>query len=374
MSDRQRLRVGIVGCGQIADAHLQEIAKLDIAHVAAVCDVHRDLAVQAAARFHVPGVFDNVDEMLDASRLDVVHVATPAQTHHDLAVHLLERGCHVYIEKPVAIDAPEVESILSTAHRTNRLVCVGHDQLFDPVWLDCRDRVAAGEIGEVRHVESVLGYPLSGQFGALVVSDPNHWVRRLPGGLFHNVISHPLYRITDLMPGAEPAVDAHWFSRGEATFPTELRAHLRGDAVTGALTFDTGIEPQRITRVYGTAGCLEVDFDGQTIQRRRQARLPGAFAKLETPWRQWREAGANLRRNLARFLKSDIHYFAGMGRLFDEFYRAVLHGEPAPIPGEEIVRVTRVMDAIFDQCRGSAERLPRPSIRPESRPSLAHSV
>lgn len=348
---RPQLRIVLVGCGQIADAHLQEIAKVDCARVVAVCDIHRDLADQAAARFGVPAAYDNLEQMLDVERPDVAHITTPAHTHAPLAMQVVERGCHAYVEKPFALDAAEADGILCVADEHSRKVCLGHDQLFDPVWIEARRRIAAGEIGAVRHVESVLGYALDGQFGAAMKSDPNHWVRRLPGGLFQNTISHPLYRITDLMTDERPGIDAQWFSRRELEIPTELRVHLRGRDVTGSLVFDTGIEPQRITRVYGTQGNLEADLDAQVVRRHRKPGLPGAFGKLEAPWRQWREAGRNLRRNISRFLRSDLHYFAGMGNLFEQFYRSILDDADPPIPYSEMRRVTRIMDGIFDLCR-----------------------
>ena len=64
----ERLNVALVGCGQIADAHLQEIRKISLAKLSAVCDVHRDLADQAAARFAVPRAFDSLDRMLAEAR------------------------------------------------------------------------------------------------------------------------------------------------------------------------------------------------------------------------------------------------------------------------------------------------------------------
>jgi predicted dehydrogenase len=355
MSQTQRtLKVALIGCGQIADAHLQEIAKLNCARVVAVCDRHLDLAQQAAARFEIAGTFDDHLRMLHEVRPDVVHVTTPAQTHRKLAIDALEHDCHVYVEKPLALDTAEADEIIASARAADRLVCVGHDQLFDPAWLELRQRVAHGEIGPVRHVESVLGYPLSGQFGALVASDEKHWVLCLPGGLFHNTISHPLYRITEYLLDAEPAIDAHWFARGESTFPTELRVHLHGREVTGSLLFDTGIASQRVTRVYGARGCLKVDLDAQSIVLHRNPKLPGAFGRIETPWRNWRQSGRALRRNLTRFLRSDLHYFAGMRGLLDAFYTAILNGAASPIPCTEMRRVTHIMDRIFEQCRADS--------------------
>ncbi len=349
---RSTLRVALLGCGQIADAHLQEIRKIDGAELVAVCDVHRDLAEQAAARFDVPCVYTEIKQMLSDAKPDVVHVTTPAHTHCTLTTQLLEAGVHVYVEKPFTVDVPEAERVIDTAKRTGKMLCLGHDQLFDPIWLRCRELVEAGAVGEVSHVESVLGYPLSGQFGRQVTGDPNHWVQKLPGGLFQNTISHPLYRITDFLPDPQPITEAHWYGGSRhVSFPTEMVAHLRGETVTGSLLFSTKIEHQRITRVYGTRGALEVDFDAQVVRAIRQSRLPGAFGKLEMPWRQWREGARNLRRNLWRFLKSDIHYFAGMGNLFELFYQSIRDESPPPIAYDEMLRVTRLMDDLFRQCR-----------------------
>jgi predicted dehydrogenase len=345
------LSVALIGCGQIADAHLQEIRKIKAARMTSVCDLHRDLAIQAAARFDVPSVYDDVAVMLAEVRPQVVHVATPAHIHFAVARQCLLAGCHVYVEKPFTQTVEEAEALTAIAGERGLKLCVGHDQLFDPAWLALRQRVENGEIGEVRHVESVLGYPISGQFGSQVAADPRHWVRRLPGGLFHNTISHPLYRITEFLTDETPHIDARWQTRPPYDFPTELWVQLRGRSVTGSLTFASTIEAQRFTRVYGTQGALEVDLDGQVIRRIGASKAPGAFCKLATPWSQWREGARNLRRNAMRFLKSDIHYFAGLRGLCERFYDAIQTGSDVPIAASEILRVTRIMDRIFDEAR-----------------------
>lgn len=345
----KRLRIALIGCGQIADAHLQEAARIPSIQVVAVCDMHLDLARQAAARFRIPAIYDNLDQMLSEVQPDAVHITTPAHTHGPLAIKTLAAGCHVYVEKPFTLDALEAETVIAAAEAAGRKLCVGHDQLFDPTWLDCRDRINRGEIGRVRHVESTLGYPISGQFGALVAGDPRHWVRQLPGGLFQNTISHPLYRILDLLLDSHPRVEARW-DRSRYDFPTELWVQLRGDDVTGSLTFTSSVYAQRVTRVYGEKGMLEVDFDAQAIQRHSAPKLPGAFGRIEMPFKHWREGARNLRRNLWRFLKSEIHYFSGMRNLMTEFYRSIDRGGDPPIPANEILRVTRIMDEIFADC------------------------
>ena len=360
-----RLKTALIGCGQIADAHLQELRKLhDTCEVVAVCDLYRDLAYQAAARFEVPGIYDNVARMLDEVKPDVVHITTSAQSHAPLAIQAINAGCHVFVEKPFSLDVAEADRIIAAAQQKNVKLCLGHDQLFDPMWLRVKELIATDAVGTVGHVESVLGYPISGQFGAVVTADPNHWVRKLPGGLFQNTISHPLYRITDLLADPQPQIDAIWHTRGKYPFPTELRVNLRGGGgsggqgtgdggpeVTGTLLFTAASIPQRLSRVYGTKGWLEVNFDSQVIRLNRAAKLPGAFGKLELPFRHWREGARNLRRNLWRFWKCEIQFFAGMKNLFQRFHRSILFNEPLPIAPEEMRRVTWIMDEIFRQCR-----------------------
>lgn len=348
------MRVALVGCGQIADAHLGEIARIPDATVVAVCDRHRDLAVQAAARFAVPAVYGDLADLLREARPEVVHVATPAHTHFAVARDCLLAGCHVYVEKPFTQTAAEAETLVALAAEHDRQLCAGHDQLFDPAWLALRERIARGEIGDVTHVESILGYPISGPFGSQVAADPNHWVRKLPGGLFQNTISHPLYRITEFLDDAEPHVAAAWHSRPPHDFPTDLWVQLRGARVTGSLTFCSTITSQRITRVYGSRGALEVDLDGQVIRRIGPAKAPGAFAKLLTPWQQKRDAGRAFWRNVNRFLKADIHYFDGLRNLSARFYESIRTGSAPPIAANEIVRVTRLMDRIFESARADA--------------------
>tara|TARA_R110002072_G_scaffold155657_2_gene306085 strand:- start:140283 stop:141464 length:1182 start_codon:yes stop_codon:yes gene_type:complete len=376
------IKVGLVGCGQIADAHLQQIRRIPWAEPVAVCDLEPLLARQAAERFDIPGQFTSLEQMIEQSRPDVVHITTPVESHRLLAMQLLEAGVHVYVEKPFSVSVAEAQDVLDCARRNDRLVCLGHDQLFDPAWLECCKRIDAGEVGDVQHVESVLGYPLHGPFGTQVIANPNHWVRRLPGGLFQNTISHPLYRITEFLTDPEPELQASWFSRfKQIPFPTELRAHLRGEQVTGSLLFTSSTKPcHRLTRVYGTKGGLEVDLDSQLIRADKRNRYPGAFAKIEEPWRQVRESVANLSRNLCSFWKGELHYFEGMKRTFQLFYEAVRDGSEGPISYDEMIRVTQIMDRIFEECRRSdadragAKRLRRSSQTDELEGSKAESM
>jgi predicted dehydrogenase len=349
----KKLRVVLVGCGQIADAHLQEIQKLDCAEVVAVCDRQIDLAKQAAARFEVPRMFTQLSDALADARPDVVHVTTPPRSHLPLALEALAAGVHVYVEKPFTVNAHEARQILSAAECAGKLVCVGHDQLFDPIWIEARQLCRRGELGEIVHVDSLMGYNLTGPFGKQLSSDQEHWVHSLPGGLFQNNISHALYRITDFLPDSHPWLCADWHgSIASSGQPSELRVMLRGETATGQLIFSSAVRPlARIARIYGTRGSIEVDLDGRVIRRCFAPKLPGAFGKLEVPWRQFCEAAGSLKRNVRSFFRSELQYFAGMQGLFSAFYGAILGGRESPIAYSDVLRVTDIMDRIFESAQ-----------------------
>ncbi len=343
------LRIAVVGCGQIADAHLQEIAKVKGAHAVAVCDREPDLAYQAAARFDIPHQYDDLDRMLAEIKPDVVHLTTPPHTHFPLAVSCIRQGSHVYVEKPLALDAEETRRLLEIAVAENRLVCVGHDHFFDPVWLRALQFVNSGQLGAPVHIESQQGYDPGGPFGRLLQTDPQHWIHRLPGGVFQNVISHAVSKVTPFLLDEHPELQATAFAGYDGfVLPTELRVVLKGRSVTANLTLLSRAKPvQRVVRIYGSKAGIEVDFDTGLIRQIRAAQLPGALGRIEAPLRQLSEAAKNAAHALSRFARSDIHYFAGMQNLFGAFYEAVRAGAAPPISYDEIQRVANIMDAIF---------------------------
>jgi predicted dehydrogenase len=301
--------------------------------------------------------------MLAEIRPDALHITTPPRTHYPIALKALSAGVNVYVEKPFTVDAAEADDLLAAARTYDRLVCVGHDQLFDPAWEDARQRFRTGELGRVTHVDTVQGYDLSGAFGKVLSADPNHWVHGLPGGLFHNTISHAVYKITDFLADEKPRIWATWFmAHAEMPFPTDLRVLMRGSETTATLLFSSQARPvQRVTRLFGTRECLEIDLEARGLRRTRPASLPGAFTKLQLPFRDLCEGARAFGKNLCRFLRSDLHYFEGMGRLFRRFYQAIREAGEPPIPYAEIRRVTAIMDDIFAACRAEVESERDPS-------------
>jgi predicted dehydrogenase len=258
------------------------------------------------------------------------------------------------MEKPFALDHAGAARLIAAAERVNRKITVGYFSYFDPPALAMRELVGAGAIGTPVHVESFYGYDLSGAYGKALLADPTHWVHRLPGKLLHNVIDHMLNKVVEFVPDDHPRVAARGYAlrpdAGGDSFPDELRVLVEGERVSGYATFSSHIRPAaQFVRVCGTRNTLRIDYNARTVTLEADALLPSAVGRLLLAFQHslsfLREGG----RNLLRFAASDFHYFAGLGRLISLFYDSIENGAPVPIAYRDILRVSALMERIFEQ-------------------------
>ncbi len=353
------LKVAIVGCGKIADAHAWQIERIPGCSIVAACDREPMMAAQFAGRFSIPAQYSDLETMLRESAPDVVHITTPPGSHFSLAEQCLEAGSHVYVEKPFTLYAHEAVTLIELATKRGLKITAGHDDQFSHVARRMRDVVRSGYLGEAPvHMESYYCYELSntGYAGALL-GDKNHWVRKLPGKLLHNIISHGIARIAEHFTSDAPKVIAYGFispllkSRGETEIIDELRVILSEESGTTAyFTFSSQMRPGlHAFTIYGKKNGLMLDQDQEMLIKLPGKRHKSYAEKFMPPINIARQGLSNLRTNVGLFLKRDFHMKAGMHYLISSFYRSIETSEPPPIPYAEILRTAKIMDAIFEQ-------------------------
>jgi predicted dehydrogenase len=358
------LKIALVGCGKIADGHVEEIQKMpDKATVVAVCDRELLMSEQMAVRYGIPAFYDSYERMLAEARPDVVHITTPPGSHAALTRAAIAAGCHVYVEKPLTLGYEETRALVADVERSGKLLTIGYTYLFDPPALEMRRLLAEGAVGDVVHVESYYGYSIGGQFGAAIRGDPGHWVHALPGKLFQNNVDHVLNKLTEFIDDEEPRLEAHAWRRDPTVFgdvrdelQDELRLTLIGKRVSAYGTFSSHVKPAaHFVRVYGEKNILHADYVTRTVTLEPGATLPSAIGRLVPAFGQ---AGQFLRaggRNVKAFARGDFQFFSGMKRLMEMFYDAVATGGPPPIPMRDILRIALWMDRIWAQI-GSTRR------------------
>lgn len=353
------LKVAIVGCGKIADSHAAQIQRIKGCEIVGLCDREPLMAQQLYVRFPVKRHFSDLSELLNESHPDVVHITTPPESHFGLARFCLESGCHVYVEKPFTLYEHEARDLITLANERGLKITAGHDDQFTHVARRMRALVQSGYLGNGPvHMESYYCYQLgdTGYAGALL-GDKRHWIRRLPGKLLQNIISHGVARIAEFIASDSPEVIVHGFSspflksRGETEIIDELRVIISEEGgATAYFTFSSQMRPSlHMFRIYGNKNGLILDHDQETLIKLRGARFKSYGEKFVPPVIFAKQYLGNLRTNLKSFLASDFHMKSGMKYLIESFYRSIEEGTPVPIPYREILLTARIMDAIFLQ-------------------------
>lgn len=353
------LKVAIVGCGKIADAHAAQIQRISGCEIVGVCDLEPLMARQLVDRFPIKRCYADLQTLLAEAQPDVVHITTPPESHFNLAKKCLEAGSHVYIEKPFALSEFEAHALIKFAIERGLKLTAGHDDQFSHVARRLRAAVQSGFLGDrIVHMESYYGYELSeaGYAGALL-GDKNHWVRRLPGKLLHNIISHGIARIAEYLPDDDPQVMAQGFpstflhDRGESEIIDELRVLITGKSgVTAYFVFSSQMRPPlHLFRIYGNRNGAILDQDQETLIKLRGARYKSYAEKFVPPINLAKQYLGNLRTNLGHFWARDFQMKAGMKYLIESFYLSIEDGAPLPIPYREIQLTARIMDSIFSQ-------------------------
>ena len=352
------LRVAIVGCGKVADQHVQAIHRIPDCEIVALCDREPLMARQLGERCGVSACFSDPKEMLHVVSPDVVHITTPPEGHYSLAAECLNAGSHVYVEKPFTITAGEAEALVQLAEDRGLRATVGHNYQFTLEMLEMRRLVKGGFLGgKPVHLESYWSYDLGDlRYASAFLSNPTHWVRQLPGQLFQNIISHGIAKLTEFLDDelVEIVATAHQSeqlrSLGAGDVLDELRVLIRDKmGMTAFFCFSTQIRGLNQLHVYGPANSMIADIITGSLVRNTNRSYKSYLTYFIPPLRSAREHFRNARCNVANFLRRRLYQDSGMKELIERFYNSIRANSSPPIPYREIMLTARIMDEIFAQ-------------------------
>lgn len=360
----------------MADQHALQILRIGGAKLVALCDTEPLMARQMAERFNVPAWYTDVDEMLASDRPDVVHVTTPPQSHLPVGKKCIAAGAHAYIEKPFTLNTSDASELIEFANQKGVKLTAGHNVQFTHAMCQMRQLVDEGYLGgRVVHMESLYCYELGDPgYAKALLGDKDHWARKLPGSLPQNIISHGVSRIAELMKGDKIVVTAQAFTSpflreiGQDDIVDELRLTVRDEyGTTADFTFSSQISPSlHQFRVYGIKRSLLVDDDHQVVIRLDNKEYKSYLRFFVPPILFAKQYLGNLKRNLTKFAKNDLHMpnDAGLFTLISLFYKSIAEDAPLPISYREILLTSRIMDAAFEQVRISKQEQ-APALQPQ---------
>lgn len=130
MNNNGKLRCGVIGVGFLGQHHARIYSELNHTELVGIFDSNAARAKEIADKFSCK-VFDTIEEL--ASQTDALSVVVPTDKHTQVALPLLQKGCHLLIEKPICTSLEDAKKIMQIADEKNLIVQVGHIEHFNPV-------------------------------------------------------------------------------------------------------------------------------------------------------------------------------------------------------------------------------------------------
>ena len=336
----QRLGFGFVGAGEIAVASATAVRDSDRAELVRTMDARHDLAADLATRFGGRPA-ESIEELLGDPDVQAVYISTPHHLHRDVAIAAARAGKHVFVEKPVGVGPADAQAVVQACRDAGVQCGVPFVVRYTPAYREAWRLVQAGAIGSITGFRAVYrgdkprAYWSGGYSGRATGDWRQQWATAGGGVLIMNTIHDldALLWITGLQVEQVSGAFRNTGSPGEVEDLALALLSCSGGALASveamaALPGGQGPDHPWINRVYGS--------EGQIL--------------LPSPW------GG---RGLARFTReqgtwavSDAPRLPDARQLaFDEFAAAVLAGSPVPIPGEEAVRASTILHAVYESGR-----------------------
>jgi len=331
MPSDTRLRVGLVGAGYISEFHARAVQRVPNARIVGIADVVHSRATALAGRFGIPGVFPTMEAMMQEG-VDVIHILTPPDTHAKLAIAALKNGCHVLVEKPLAMNAEEVDRISAAAAAAQKSICVNHSMLYDRFVSKALNIVRSGGIGDpltFDYFRSSEYPPYRG--GPLPVHYQDGGYPFLDQGV------HALYLAESFLGAIEDANASYGTHGGDSNLLfDEWRAEAQCQRGTANIQISWNVRPlQNWFVVQGTKGVIRANLFAMWVTHTPQLPLPKAPARALQAIAEGFSICAQVPANVARFAAKKIVQYDGLHSLVAAFYNALQTGAPMPVPPEQ---------------------------------------
>lgn len=329
------IRVGLVGCGRMGEIHLRIVRDLKGVKIVGVADPNVTRAKALASGDKIDAVTDGLESLLELAQPDTLHIVTPPATHASLTCMALRAGCHVFVEKPMALTAKEADVVVA-AVEPGRILTVGHNHLFDPVIREARARVAQGRLGHLIGLDAFHG----------ALPGLPDWLSELPSGPWMEDAPHPLY-LSQLFMGDPLTVRAVGHPSSEGSRFKEVRVVMQHAGGISSLAFSEATVPyrHRLT-LFGTKRTLEIDLVAGALVEARPFSghrwLTKGLATIDATSQLLLGAG----RNAFRVLTGRERSWPGLRALIEAFYEAIRAGGPSPVPATQGIHVAKLLDEI----------------------------
>ena len=327
-----KIRVGIIGCGNIFPMHAASVMDIDGCELVAVCDVKPELAEQRA-RECVCAFYTDYREMIAVENLDVVHLCTPHYLHAAMAIYAAQNGVNILTEKPMAIRFEDAVEMTKTALECGVTLGVIFQNRYNPGSTLIKNALDSGMLGRINAAKMSVTWDRSDEY--YKKSDWKGTWDKEGGGVIIDQAIHTLDLMRWFIGGEIEYVDASIANRAHSYIEVE-------DSAEGIIKYQNGtIASFYATNYYSCDAPVEIELHCQ----KGTANLVGEKAIITfTDGRQ-----------LIADRNPSFHYGEGKQywgvshvKQISGFYQALKNGSQPDVSGEEALLTQKIVCAIYD--------------------------
>ena len=348
----RKLKVGIIGCGWIADAHIAEYKKMEDVEIVAGADLVPGKAEAFFKKHGVEGVrcYNDHASMLDAEELDAVSVCTYNRTHAECTIYALKKGVNVLLEKPMAVTLDEAVEICKAEKESGKVLSIGFQPRFDPNMQMIKKVVQSGELGDIYYIQTGGGRRrgIPTPFGTTFIEDKTAGV-----GAMGDIGCYSLDMVMNAIGYPKPLTvtgyKSAFFGKNPAYFKAENKPAEYAD-IFGVEDFAAGFVRLEggIILDFRIAWAMHLDTPGDTIimGTKGSLRIPSTECwngSVGGPMKIYHEVAGSAVETEIPTLRASKGLFYQKIR---SFLNAVKEGGAAPIPSNEIIINQAIIDGI----------------------------
>lgn len=357
----KKLRVGIIGCGWIAGAHIDSYKRMADVEVVAGCDLIPGKAEKFFADNGVTGVktdYASHKEMLDdeSLELDAVSVCTYNRQHAVPAIYALKKGINVLLEKPFTVTLDEAIDVMKAEKESGKILSIGFQPRLDANMQMIKKIVDSGELGKVYYIQTGGGRRrgIPTPFGTTFIEDETAGLGALADigcyslDMVLNAVGYP-------KPLTVTGYKSDFFGKDPATYPghPEYAEKFGVDDFAAAFVRLEG----GIILDFRIAWAMNIDTPGDTI-------ILGTKAGLRIPstdcWNGSVGGPMKIYKTIGGVdMETTVPIINESGSLFDKkirsFLDAVKYNGKAPVPSSQIIYNQAILDGIARSARAGRE-------------------
>ena len=345
----KKIKVGIIGTGWIAEAHVANYLRCPDVEIVAAADLVPGKAEKFCKDNHIEGIrlYPDHKSMIDAEELDAVSVCTYNRTHAECTIYALEHGVNVLLEKPMCVTLEEAVEICRAEKKSGKILSIGFQPRFDENMKMVKKIVESGELGDVYYIQTGGGRRrgIPTPYGTSFIEDKTAGIGALADigcyslDMVLNAVGYP-------KPLTVSGYTSAFFGKDPATFPGHPEyAELFGvdDFAAAFVRLEGGIILD-----FRISWAMNLDTPGDTIILGTKAglRIPSTECwngSIGGPLKIYRTIAGSDVETVVPERSNDEDNFYNKIRLFID---AVKEGGCAPVPSSQIIYNQAIIDGI----------------------------